>query len=199
MKSNSCKLVQGEAISEAMLKEVKKSAVYNDLSAKETLKLTLLAEEMIGMIPNLADGYEGEFWIENTGKKYELHASLNMDEYTLSTDEKLLSVSKSGKNAAAKGIVGKIRSVIDKMSVPGDAAMFVDYGAYSGGMIDYDLGYAHCWSLYQYQNAVAGAQDSTEKAEAWDELEKSVITKISDDVIVGIKGRKVDIIVKKAF
>ena len=46
---------------------------------------------------------------------------------------------------------------------------------------------------------IAGAADSEEKKEAWDELEKSVITKIADDVIVGIKGRKVDIIVKKAF
>ena len=35
--------------------------------------------------------------------------------------------------------------------------------------------------------------------EAWDELEKSVIAKIADDVIVGLKGKRVDIIVKKSF
>ena len=49
----------------------------------------------------------------------------------------------------------------------------------------------------KYQNTIAGAAASKEKEEAWDELEKSVITKIADDVIVGIQGRKVDIIVKK--
>ena len=38
-----------------------------------------------------------------------------------------------------------------------------------------------------------------EKQEAWDELEKSIIAKLADDVIVGVLGGKVDIVVKKKF
>ena len=34
-----------------------------------------------------------------------------------------------------------------------------------------------------------------EQAEAWDELEKSVLASVADDVIVGIKGRQADIII----
>ena len=38
-----------------------------------------------------------------------------------------------------------------------------------------------------------------EQTEAWDELEKSVIASAADDVIVGVKGRKADIIIVKKF
>ena len=38
-----------------------------------------------------------------------------------------------------------------------------------------------------------------EKAEEWDELEKSVIAAASDDVIVGVKGKQADIVIVKKF
>ena len=38
-----------------------------------------------------------------------------------------------------------------------------------------------------------------EKTAAWDELEKSVIASVADDVIVGVKGKHADIIVVKKF
>lgn len=199
MKSNVCSLVQGQAIDAVMLTEVKKCAAYNELGERESLRLRLLAEELIGMLPNMSDGYEGEFWIENNGPEYELHASLAIDKVTFDMDEKFLSISKSGKNAAAKGIVGKIRSVMFRMFFSEEAAMLSDYAVMNFGMMEYDSGYAARWSLNQYQNTIAGAAASKEKEEAWDELEKSVIAKIADDVIVGIRGRKVDIIVKKTF
>ena len=41
----------------------------------------------------------------------------------------------------------------------------------------------------------------TEEAEPvyWDELEKSVIASVADDVIVGVKGNQADIIIVKRF
>jgi hypothetical protein len=38
-----------------------------------------------------------------------------------------------------------------------------------------------------------------ERAEAWDELEKSVISSVADDVIVGVKGNRADIVIVKNF
>ena len=38
-----------------------------------------------------------------------------------------------------------------------------------------------------------------ENTAAWDELEKSVIASVADDVIVGVKGKHADIIVVKKF
>ena len=61
---------------------------------------------------------------------------------------------------------------------------------YSDGVDCYYL-----WSLEQYRNSVK----KEEQAEAWDELEKSVIASVADDVIVGVKGKRADIIVVKKF
>jgi hypothetical protein len=38
-----------------------------------------------------------------------------------------------------------------------------------------------------------------EKAEAWDELEKSVIASVADDVIVGVKGKNAKVVIIKKF
>ena len=38
-----------------------------------------------------------------------------------------------------------------------------------------------------------------EQAEAWDELEKSVIASVADDVIVGVKGKQANITIVKKF
>ena len=43
------------------------------------------------------------------------------------------------------------------------------------------------------------AKKKEEKTEKWDELEKSVIASVADDVIVGVKGKRADIIIVKKF
>jgi hypothetical protein len=58
-----------------------------------------------------------------------------------------------------------------------------------------DINYPYLWSLEQYRNDAKSKKES----EAWDELEKSVIASVADDVIVGVKGKRADIIVTKKF
>ena len=43
------------------------------------------------------------------------------------------------------------------------------------------------------------AEEETDRKEYWDELEKSIVANLADDVIVGINGRVVDIVIKKRF
>ena len=57
------------------------------------------------------------------------------------------------------------------------------------------MDYAHSWSLEQYRSSLRGQA----KGEDWDELEKSVIASVADDVIVGVKGKQADIIIVKRF
>ena len=54
-------------------------------------------------------------------------------------------------------------------------------------------GYSNAWSLSNYRS---GTKEETKE---WDELEKSIIAKLADDVIVGIIGEKVEIVIKKKF
>ena len=198
MKSNICSLTGQEGELKTVLHEVAKCTSYNHLSQKSALRARLLAEELVSMLPALLENAEGTFWIENEGSKYELHVSVKAKETAdFFTREKLLSVSSSGKNEANKGIMGKIRAAAEMMLFPvGDDVMLNDFVGFE---VDPSMSFSHAWSLRRYENQISNQDDSAEKAEAWDELEKSIIAKLADDVVVGIRGKKVDIIVHKKF
>ena len=197
MKSNVCKIEKGTRDLAAILKESEAVAEYNGLSHKQGLQLRLLCEEMDGMLPNIIDDFEGDLWIEYEDGVCKVHVSIQMPEFTAGKKEELIGIAKDKKNAAAVGIVGKIRNAIEDFFLNEEsmAAYEASDGAfrlatgYSEG-----VNYAYLWSLDQYRSTVKEAQ-----TEAWDELEKSVIASVADDVIVGIKGKRADIIVVKKF
>ncbi len=68
MKSNVIALNGVENLSTALM-EVEKCTSYNNLEKKPALRVRLLAEELIGMMPALLEHSEGMFWIENDGNK----------------------------------------------------------------------------------------------------------------------------------
>ena len=206
MKSNICKLNKDLTCLETVLSEVEKVTEYNGLEDKKALRLRLLAEELCGMLPGLTQNFSGEFWAKNDGDDYELHVELKADDMNIDLRDELISVSKSGKNAAAKGVMGKIRAVAETMllvasdptlSVP--CGEFYDYYGYnmSVGYIDptiaVETGYTYSWSLYSYKTAVE------EKEDEYAELERSIVAKLADDIIVGVRGKNVEIVVKKSF
>ena len=115
MKSNICYLNEDLTCLQTVLSEVEKVTNYNGLEDKKALRLRLLAEELCGMLPGLIENFSGEFWAENDGDDYELHVELKADDMSLNLRDELISVSKSGKNAAAKGVMGKIRAVAETM------------------------------------------------------------------------------------
>ena len=200
MKSNTCPISADVPFTSAILHEVEKVSSYNELTRVQQLKLDLLAEELIGMLPNLSTGYTGSFWVENEGNSYELHASFKTDGLSLEERDRLLQIAKSGKNAAAVGIVGKIRSAFETMLSSSDTApMLYHENAYLNGGFDEDDTYTCSWSLERYIRTLEQETAEVRSAKGWDELEKSVIAKLADDVVVGIRGSRVDLIVKKTI
>ena len=206
MKSNICKLNEDLTCLGTVLAEVEKVTAYNGLENKKALRLRLLAEELCGMLPGLIENFSGKFWAENDGDDYKLHVELKADDMSIDLRDELISVSKSGKNAAAKGVMGKIRAVAETMllaasdpelSVP--SGEYYDYCGYNMGFgyidptISYETGYVYSWSLYNYKTAVE------EKEDAYAELERSIVAKLADDIIVGVRGKNVEIVVKKSF
>ena len=209
MKSNICKLNKDLTCLESVLFEVEKVTAYNGLEDKKALRLRLLAEELCGMLPGLIQNFSGKFWAENDEERYELHVELKADDMNLELRDELISVSKSGKNAAAKGIMGKIRAVAETMllvafdsNIPQPVSVGDENDAYGFKMgfgyidptISNEIGYAYSWSLFNYKTAV----EENEKDE-YAELERSIVAKLADDVIVGVCGNNVEIVVKKAF
>ena len=207
MKSNICKLNEDLTCLEAVLTEVEKVTTYNALEDKKALRFRLLAEELCGMLPGLVENFSGEFWAENDGDDYELHVELKADDMNIDLRDELISVSKSGKNAAAKGVMGKIRAVAETMLLAASdpniqtlpAGEFYDYHGYNMGFgyidptIAIETGYIYSWSLVNYKTAVE------EKEDEYAELERSIVAKLADDIIVGVRGKNVEIVVKKSF
>ena len=171
-----------------------KAASYNDLTSKQELRLTLLAEELAEMIPKLLEYGDGEFFIENKGADYEIHIKVHASELlNFDKRDKLLSVSKSGKNAAATGIMNKIIIVAESL-ISGYNDAPVGINEYSNNFVTLGMDMdPYYWSLKKYRSG------SVENTEAWDELEKSIIANLSDDVTVGFIKGTAEIIVKKSF
>ncbi len=198
MKSNVCKIEKGTKDLAAILDESERFAAYIGLNHKQTLQLRLLCEETDGMLPSIVDDFDGEMWFEYENGVCTLSVSIKLSEMTAEKKEELIKVSKNKKNAAAVGIVGKIRSAVEDLFLDSESmeaiAASTDHArmasGFSGGM-----DFSYYWSLDRYRSSVS----PTEKAEEWDELEKSVIASASDDVIVGVKGSCVSIVIVKKF
>ena len=198
MKSNVCKIENGTQDLDAILRESEKVAVYNELDHKQTLQLRLLCEEMDGMLPKLINGFDGDFWIEFEDGVCKVNASIELETFTADKKKDLIAIAKNKKNATVVGIGGKIRSILEDIFLDENVARGFDMSQNALHYANtYAVGtnYSYLWSLDQYRNAAS----TEEKAEDWDELEKSVIAAVADDVIVGVKGKRADIIIVKNF
>ena len=201
MKSEVITFRNDETSREDVLYEAEAIVVIKRLTHKEAMHLRLLAEEMVGMFLAVVGDVEAQFWIEDTGNCFELHLTSDTKLYKKAMRE-LLSLSSSGVNEAARGILGKIRIMFITALRPEDEFMeqarnFMLGMTGAEGDSAQGLGVNnYYWSLNRYKSNVESHKDENEKAsEAWDELEKSVIANLADEVKVGVQGDKVEMIV----
>lgn len=190
----------GQGVDKA-LALTEKLAVAQGLEKKQTLHLRLLCEELTGMLRGIAGEVQADYWLENEDKKFELH--LNADVYlTEPMREKLLAASSDGKNFAAKGFMGKIRVIIGDILMSSKEVL--PYTTVNAVPVFPSVAIAGenaaVWSMMLYRKELyKHAKVSQEAAQAWDELEKSIVANIADDVKVKIIGNNVEIIVYKSF
>jgi hypothetical protein len=199
MKSNVCKIEKGTKDLAAILKESEKVAVYNDLTHKQTMQLRLLCEEIDGMLPEIIDDFEGDLWIEFEDGVCKVNVSIEFAEFSVEKKQELVALATNKKNAAATGVVGKIRSAVENLFLNEDTMHMYgmtseSFYAASGYTLNMDSSYL--WSLEQYRNMVKGDEA---QSDAWDELEKSVIASVADDVVIGVKGKRANIVIVKKF
>ena len=186
MKSDVIKVSSRDDRIDLVLDQAERVARVRKLSHKSALHLRLLSEEMMCMMRAIAGDVDGEFWIENKGSDYELHlrCSTYMDGCKR---RQLLAASSSGKNEAERGFMGKLRAFFEPTEALPLLSDFNPDGSY-GDMV---------WSMRAYQQMLQQhiEQDRTEAAEAWDELEKSVVSRLADEVKVSIRGDEVEMTV----
>ena len=201
MKSDVIHLTKNEDGMILALDQAERTAAFKQLSPKNAVRLRLLTEEMMGMFRALTGEVEADFWIEDSGSEFSLHLLTETQMTGLKRDQ-LLAASTSGENVSAKGIMGKIRDIFERAlepSVEGAPRLFGGgwYAPNMAGATMSNMGAleAEMWSLNQYRESVK----SDENDEAWDELEKSVVANLADEVRIGIAGGKVEMVIFKTF
>lgn len=167
-----------------------------NLDRKKAIHLRLLAEEAVGMVKAMTGDFEALFWMEQEDGEYKVKLTVKTD-MDREKKEELLSLSTSGDNTAAKGIMGKIREIIENSLLDLDSALRQQsqYGGNNGytyvgmGMLED----APVWSLNSYREALEDKSDKDDTdGEAWDELERSIVASLAKDVTIGIKNNLVD-------
>ena len=181
-------------------------AAQAQLDRRSAHRLDLLVEETLGMVKTMLDDFYGLMWFVADGRTCEIHFEVTADMDAEKKDE-LLSVSSTGRNAAARGFMAKLGEVISTalhslgrtMDTYGQET--IKYGiVHAPATMAPDVDMMTVWTLQTYRDDLNqdSAGDGVAEA-ALDELEKSIVARLADDVVVGIKGDHVDLIITKAF
>ncbi len=174
------------------------------LTSRDTLRLRLLAEEMMSMVRAIAGSFTAYFWLDHEGKTCKLILSAKSD-LDYGKRSEFLSVSTTGKNTAKVGLMEKIRGIFEAglygMERGFEAQAEYGIGYYGVGMMGAaDAGMAdaiYAWSMQKYKDEVNAKRE--EHPEVMDELEKSIIANLADDVSVGARKDGVMLVVRKNF
>ena len=196
---------------EEALETADRFIAYNGISGKQAMHIRLLTEEAVCMVHGIMDGFMGRLWLESdkeNGKtvcRICVTADASVSEYQ---EDRLLSVSTSGKNEDAKGILGKIRELIrtsgqrpivtfdtDTSDLDDWYYMGMPHGE-SRMIDDYYIGY---WSLDCYRESVNQKPAGTITEDMHDELEKSIIAKLADDVKVWLRADTTKVVIEKSL
>ncbi len=186
----------GTGIQEA-LELTERTAEAGWLNRQETLRLRLMAEELLGLMRSVTGEQEAVYRIVQNNRDYELRLTADVH-LTKEIRERLLSVSTSGENAASAGFMGKLKEMIDVFLLPGDERPSLlsvglmamgSPGGYRTGNETYN------WSLKKYREEVEARND----AEASGELEQSIVASIADEITVRIEGTEAEITLFKSF
>ena len=192
MVTNKCELTGREEELEEVLQEVELASVYNKLPHKPAIQLRLLAEEMVGIERGILGFVRGEFYMENDKNEYKLHlnAQLNLNP---SEREAFVNVSTSKSNEVYKGFKGKILKVIDTMTGSDDGGN-VSTGYMENQVITgFQSNGLDLWQLTRYE------ENNKDNQEIWDELEKSVVACLADEILIGFREGKLKMTVVKKF
>lgn len=162
------------------------------ISGRDFQHLCLLAEETLGMAGQMLEDFDGEIWLEKTAPGYEI---------ILEADVRENGSEKFSSGNAPKGFMGKIAEMLNCSyafesisEMPENlAAALPDYLSY-GLREEGAPAWAGKWSLSAYRRNL---QDHPDSGIDPDELEKSIVASLADEVTVGIHGHRIRLAITK--
>ena len=173
------------------------------IEGKTAIHMRLITEETLGMLREMTGDYEALLKFDKDDAGYHVILAIRTD-MNLDKKRELLSVSSTGKNAAAVGFMAKVKEIYESAMAGYDETVklareyggYVNYGYMEGTQSISDplaIGYRSFWSLSNYKSALGDARDDSDDArDEWDELEKSIVASIAKDVVVGVKKNTVE-------
>lgn len=143
---------------------------------KDAMKLRLLCEETLGLAMSIFETAHLSFWLSGDAKKTFVH--LKTIKYLENAQkQKLLSVSTTGENVAYRGFMGKIHS------------LFANPAELSSK-----------WTLKDYRESLKSrAHEDEDAKQAAEDMERSIVANIADDVEVSMMDDMVEMVITKAF
>ena len=176
---------------------MKEFAAKNGITGKDYYHLGLLTEEVLGMANQILHVYDGELWVEGTAAGYEIILEAAVHEKN---------GGKAVPTASPEGFMAKIAEMLNcsyvfenTMETPEDlAGMLPDYMRYGIQEEKEAKVWAGRWSLSAYRDNLRNRREENPKAEpALDELEKSIVAHLADEVTIGIHGQKIRLVIAK--
>ncbi len=163
-----------------ILRETEKVSKENGLNERQSMHMRLLAEELICMLPQIMQYGSGTFWIEFYTNTVEIHVKVQ-GKRSIDSGDAPAAKADNNKANEKQGIIRKICGVLD-------FAVKATKEVVTGTR----------WSLQEYIENLKSADRSQHIAE-WDELERSIIANLADDVVVNSKLGDVEMVVIKSF
>ena len=168
-----------------------------NLPKKAHLRIRLVAEELMNLFRSITGEMEAKYWIENESNIFTLHLDTETIMFAKKRQE-LMELSSTKENAAAKGVIGKIREAFELALLPEDEreAMLSRYSLFGFTSPDsMNSTPEDVWKMSDYIAEVNKSDDAEFVQEAKDELEKSIIANLAKDVTISIRGDKVSMAV----
>ena len=176
---------------------MKEFAEKNGITGKDCYHLGLLTEEALGMANQILNVYNGELWVESTASGYEIILEAAVHEKD---------GGKAVLTASPEGFMAKIAEMLNCSYIfesiaemPENlAGMLPDYMSYGIREEKETQAWAGRWSLSAYRDNLRKRLEENPKAEpALDELEKSIVAHLADEVTIGIHGHRIRLVISK--
>ena len=174
-------------------------AEKNRITGKAYSHLCLLAEETLGMASQMLRVYDGELWLEETAAGYEI--ILEADVHGKDGIEAVPSSSPEGFMAKIAEMMNCSFMFENISEMPEDlASMLPDYMSYGIRKGKDEHAWAGRWSLSAYRyNLRKQQEENPETDPALEELEKSIVAHLANEVTIGIHGHRIRLVISMAI
>lgn len=187
--------VSGEVLRiDDMMDMLKAFAAKAGIRGKDFQHMGLLTEETLGMANQLLKDFQGEIWLEGTASGYDI---------ILEADVLPRSEKPDVPAANPEGFMAKIAEMLNcsymfdnAQDMPEDlASMLPDYMSYGTKDDRQSTIWAGSWSLSAYRDNLQRHRSEKGKEVALEELEKSIVANLADDVTIGICGKRIRMVI----